>query len=165
MPRPFTTKEEFLQKTERITESGCWLWMGTLEKDGYGRLNKKPVHRLSWEFHRGEIPRAKMILHTCDIHSWVNPDHLYVGSHQDNMDDKVIRDRAAKGSKHGMTVLSEALVQEIAGMIRQGSGIAYISKILGVREYHVKNIKYGNSWRWLTGFGRLDDRRAKCQAA
>lgn len=89
-----------------ITETGCWIWLGgTRGKSGYGCMThpktQKPTqaHRFSWELHRGEIPEGMLVLHKCDVPSCVNPDHLYLGTHGENMKDMVKRNRRPKKYK------------------------------------------------------------------
>src|SRR5437899_2909447 len=108
------TKEQFVSSTEPIPEAGCWLWMGAVlkpsKKDptsgGYGICEwhgiTRTAHRVSYELFRGPIPEDKQVLHTCDVRSCVNPNHLYLGTHEDNMNDRSARGRTAKGSQHGM---------------------------------------------------------------
>lgn len=82
--------------------SGCWLWTGALIGGGYGAFftdHQWKAHRFSYQIHKGDIPDHLMVRHTCDQASCVNPDHLFLGTHQDNMDDKVRRNRQAKGRK------------------------------------------------------------------
>jgi hypothetical protein len=70
--------------------SGCWLWTAATIR-GYGQiaLNRKPAyaHRLSWELAHGPIPDGLSVLHTCDVPLCVRPDHLFLGSQQDNLTD------------------------------------------------------------------------------
>lgn len=79
------------------TDCGCSLWLGCLNKNGYGqlRLNGRMVyaHRLSWENKNGPIPDGLFALHHCDNPACINPDHLFLGSHKDNSDDKVKKKR------------------------------------------------------------------------
>ena len=79
-----------------VTESGCWLWLKhTHNGDGRIRVNGKlfTASRLSYIKHIGEIPDGLFVLHKCDVRCCVNPDHLYVGTHQQNMTDRMIRER------------------------------------------------------------------------
>ena len=75
---------------EIIPWSGCWLWLGPTNR-GYGSLwyswIKSLAHRVSWELFRGPIPDGLYVLHKCDIKCCVNPDHLYVGTQADNIQD------------------------------------------------------------------------------
>ena len=74
-----------------IPESGCWLWLLCTMNSGYGSVkhNRKMhgAHRVSYEQFNGAIPDGMHVLHTCDCKLCVNPDHLYVGTHKENMTD------------------------------------------------------------------------------
>lgn len=79
-----------------VPECGCWLWMGCVDRDGYGRMRGLVdgvvwfmfAHRASFIVHKGNIPNRLHVLHRCDVPSCINPDHLYAGTHQQNMQDK-----------------------------------------------------------------------------
>lgn len=77
--------------------SECWYWRGSLEEFGYGRLQSKRAHRLSWTLFNGEIPKGLYVLHKCDIRNCVNPDHLFLGTQIDNMRDMVKKGRHNNG--------------------------------------------------------------------
>lgn len=74
----------------------CWLWLGGTQ-DGYGRLRyagkKILAHRLSWEMHFGKIPEGLWVLHKCDVRNCIRPEHLFLGTNQDNVDDKMRKKR------------------------------------------------------------------------
>jgi len=80
--------------------SGCWHWVGAVDANGYGWASVaeypkiKHAHRLSYIAHKGPIPEGGYILHSCDEPSCINPDHLRVGSHRDNQNDRVKRNRS-----------------------------------------------------------------------
>lgn len=79
--------------------SGCWLWFGATVPDGYGSFgiatNKtEKAHRVSWKLHKGPIPPDKHVLHTCDNRCCVNPDHLWLGTNEDNVADRVLKGRS-----------------------------------------------------------------------
>ena len=86
---------------------GCWTWGGSLHKKGYGlwgfRGKIHKAHRISYRIHKGRIPDGLCVCHACDNPPCVNPKHLWVGTHQDNADDKYEkgRDNHAKGEANG----------------------------------------------------------------
>jgi hypothetical protein len=84
-------------KIKRKTE--CWLWQGSRYGSGrrYGHISYKrkqwATHRLAWHLARGDIPDGLHVLHKCDVGHCINPAHLFLGTHQDNMTDKRLKDR------------------------------------------------------------------------
>jgi hypothetical protein len=93
--------------------SGCWIWLKALAANGYGVLNidGKTVraHRASYEVHKHvAVPSSTDVCHTCDIRSCVNPDHLFVGTRADNM-----QDCAKKGRIRIPGFVGEQLTQSV----------------------------------------------------
>ena len=85
-------------------ESGCWLYGGENFGNKYAQIavggregGHKLAHRFSYELHVGEIPRGKFICHKCDVRNCVNPGHLYAGDHEDNNQDRKVRNRSKRG--------------------------------------------------------------------
>ena len=87
--------------------SGCWLWKRAINSAGYGLIGKEgklyTAHRISWELHNGPIPEGIQVCHKCDVKYCVNPDHLFLGTQKDNMDDAVRKGRVnySKNGKKG----------------------------------------------------------------
>ena len=93
-----TIKDRFNDSYIPVTETGCWIWTGALNRHrGYGRLRFKDkeikAHRYSWELHNGPIPDGLQVLHKCDTPACVNPDHLWLGTHKENMHDCIKKGR------------------------------------------------------------------------
>lgn len=96
--------EEFANKINEngslILDTPCWEWMGTKNPNGYGSFSSRYfsglAHRASWEIFVGPIPDGLFICHKCDNKSCVNPEHLFLGTQYDNMQDKAQKDRLAK---------------------------------------------------------------------
>lgn len=80
--------------------TGCHEWTACHLPNGYGAIQyegkKLSAHRVSWQLHNGEIPEGMHVLHKCDNRRCVNPEHLFVGTHQDNMKDRSQKGRAAR---------------------------------------------------------------------
>ena len=120
-PRPRRAVED--RFWEKVDKSGdCWEWTGCRHKQGYGRFHVKtgepPVfaHRLSYEMANGPIPDGMHVLHSCDNPSCVNPAHLSLGTHRQNMSES-----AERGRKHSSLRdnLSEVHAMREAGATQQ----------------------------------------------
>lgn len=115
-----------MKYVEPLPFSGCWLWTGFLLRDGYGgfAIGGGPVsaHRFSWSIKNGEIPDGMCVLHRCDVACCVNPDHLFLGTQQTNIADKVAKNRQARGERHGMSKLSDDDVKSI-GVLKNMVGM------------------------------------------
>jgi hypothetical protein len=79
-----------------VPECGCWIWLGAANR--YGMVRGDRAHRVSWKTFRGPIPHGLHVLHKCDTPLCVNPDHLFLGTHLDNMKDKEEKGRGNQPS-------------------------------------------------------------------
>jgi hypothetical protein len=119
---------------------GCWLWQGAKNQRGYGLAyydgkKNQTVHRLMWRLHFGEIPEGKLVCHTCDTPSCVNPEHLFLGTNQDNSDDKIAKGRY----KHGIKRMTPEQVREIRAL--KASGLTYLEiQARGYQDYAWESI-------------------------
>lgn len=100
-----TTRERFEEKYATDPSTGCWVWTGSKTlSGGYGQLSVGGVpmraHRFSYELHNGPIPEGLMVCHRCDVPSCVNWEHLFLGTHADNMYDRGKKRRTACGDRH-----------------------------------------------------------------
>ena len=138
------------------SDRGCWAWTGTTSKDGRGRFGanyrSNLAYRVSWEIHKGTIPRGLFVLHKCDNPNCVNPEHLFLGTHQDNMDDKRAKGRLPLGEEAYQAKLTEAQVVT-ARMLFAGKkvlrGMRATAHSLGVSTATLRDAVVGNTWKWL----------------
>jgi hypothetical protein len=135
----------------KVPESGCWIWVGPTTIHGYGRLTfgartNIGAHRASYELKHGKIPDGFFALHHCDIKCCVNPDHIFVGTQQQNMDDKVQKKRQAKGHRHGMSKLTEEQAKEAKFSNQKAVDLA---NKFNCSATMIRQIRSGLYWRHL----------------
>jgi hypothetical protein len=111
--------ERFINKVDQT--DGCWNWLGSTDANGYGQFRRLvngkwtmyKTHRFSYEHFKGEIPPQLLILHSCDNRQCVNPEHLRYGTHQDNVDDMMSRNRKVVGKNPNHNNLTHERVAAI----------------------------------------------------
>lgn len=163
--RPLQKQFHGLSESERFMKwlapqsNGCWDWQGATIKHkdtrqyswhGFWRNSSGNIelsHRAAWRMFKGEIPDGLHVLHKCDNPKCVNVEHLYLGTHQDNMRDVKERGRGnpghLQGSKHGMAKLTEEKVREI----RESSESAKeIAQRMGVARTTIYDVRNGKIW-------------------
>jgi len=98
-------------------ENNCWEWTGSISTKGYPQSGlsrySKVASRTSYMVFIGKIPKGILVCHKCDNPKCVNPDHLFLGTQQDNMNDMVEKGRSLRGEKHPKTKLNESDVRRI----------------------------------------------------
>ncbi|CKG64400.1 Uncharacterised protein [Streptococcus pneumoniae] len=135
--------------------NGCFICTSHAEnsKDGHIRVRSSTsqerwlLHRLIYKECFGEIPEGLVVRHKCDIPKCINPEHLELGTPNDNVSDRVIRGRSAVGERHARAKLKETDIIHIRYMYDWGLTGQDISKLYGVSDstiYGVLNKKY---WR------------------
>lgn len=146
------TMERFWAQTHR--ENDCIIYTQAIDKD-YGRFSFKSktyrAHRFSYMIHKGDIPEGYVIRHTCDNKLCVNPDHLLLGTHQDNMIDMVNRNRVKWGSEAPKAKLSATQVLEILTDWLSGASQTSLAQKYSVSQASIYSIVQGRSWCRVTG--------------
>jgi len=167
MPNIRNTEKDFWNQT-RKTDS-CWIWTGSKTGSlGYGRFGFRNkyylAHRLSWEFHFGEIPKGMQICHHCDNPLCVNPDHLFMGTQSDNIKDAVKKGRMKNLFKKGHTGLdfqrpcgenchfSKLKLKDIIKikeLLKRGIRTMEIASKFGLSQRYIYDIKNGEAWKHI----------------
>jgi hypothetical protein len=149
-------RQRILDGSKLNLVSGCWEWQhGTLavKYGGMKILGKsKYVHRLAYEEFVMPIPKGMFVCHLCDNPICCNPDHLFLGTNKDNMDDKVAKGRQQRGSKQVLSKLKENDVVKIVEMLMSGLSQTSVAAVFGISKSVVSSISTGRAWRHVTGF-------------
>lgn len=148
-----STSERFAARHSLDVITGCWPWTARKNAKGYGvfkATGEVSAHRVSWVLFRGAIPAEMFVCHRCDNPSCVNPDHLFLGTHDDNMRDMVDkgRQRSACGSAHPNAKFTEddarAIRAEFA--LRKTTQRA-LAKRYGVSQTAIHFVTSEKHWR------------------
>ena len=147
--------------------SGCWIWGLAHFRNGYGAVSNRSerlAHRLSYRAHFGEIPAGKFVCHKCDTPSCVNPLHLFVGSHSENMKDMAKKGRhwlvknpeksflngskfqRVSGERHGNAKMSAAQAAAIRKRFLSGEKLKSIVLDVGLSKSAVYSAATGRSY-------------------
>lgn len=173
------TRADLARKMERFENyfipepnSGCWLWIGGLNPDGYGSFRwstrrSGKAHRISWRLYRGLL-RGAHVLHRCDVRCCVNPDHLFLGDNAANVADRVAKgrtvaisgpahphwkggislDRGTRGIARGERVHGSKLTESTVREIRAATGAQRaIAVKFGVAQTLISQVKRKKVWR------------------
>jgi hypothetical protein len=160
-PHKHTPAEvRFWAKVDKTSVGGCWSWTGGTNGVGYGALGirlgpdqweKVSAHRFSWSLAHGEIEPGVFVCHRCDNPRCVNPAHLFLGTHADNMRDRMERGRQARGERHGHSKLKPADVVLIRNERAAGTTAAALAERFGVSGPCVSRICTGKTWSYIGG--------------
>lgn len=145
------TEEDFWRRVS-IPENpnGCWLWTGPTKTYGYGiasyRRRNYRAHRLAYELFYGPFDSGLLVLHLCRNRHCVNPDHLYLGTAQDNANDAINDGTTLKGQKNKASTLGNADVVQIKKMLAAKVPHRTIGGIFKIHKTAISKISRGISW-------------------
>lgn len=157
MPNKSTVREKLEAYSWAVTECGCWIWLMSADKHGYGYFHIDAVsvkaHRASYEEYNGPVPKGMLVCHRCDTPACINPEHLFVGTYKDNAEDMVKKGRQSrkKGERIGTSKLLESEVREIS-LLLQHSQLAQgaIAEKFKVNQRTISEINIGKRWTHVT---------------
>jgi len=148
-------KLRFWKFVERRPD-GCWLWRGSRDRIGYGHFRSRALassgvlaHRYSWFIHHGPVLDGLDVCHRCDVPGCVNPQHLFLGTHTDNMRDMFAkkRRRILRGSQLSHAVLTEEDVREIRRKRAAGASLSELSERFGLAKSNICAIAKRRRWK------------------
>jgi hypothetical protein len=158
-----------------VDENACWLWTSYTRTGRmgsgltYGRIKVKvggvwkhiAAHRLAYELTYGLVPEGKCVLHTCDVPLCCNPNHLFIGTVDDNNKDRVEKGRSSMGEAHPKAVLTEERVIEIVKLTKEGWTQRALAEKFNVGKRSIQNILEGKGWKHITGIERRESGSGK----
>jgi hypothetical protein len=143
---------DYLRRKSKLMDTGCWEWLGSFLR-GYPRCGGGLVHRLIYVLHTQSCVGDLKVCHTCDNPRCLNPDHLFKGTHQDNVDDQVSKLRQAHGERNGRAKLTDQDVRNIRRLYHRGTrnfGQVALSQRFGISQTGISEIVRGKKWKYVT---------------
>lgn len=144
LPDPFSWLSLLQQIDFSAGAESCWPWNGLVDKDGYGHIRGIRVHRLAAEYHLPGFKKEDVVRHSCDFPACCNPAHLVLGTQLENVQDRVDRDRSARGEVNGRALLTVFDVEEIRRSSEPAAGLA---ERFGVSKWTIYDVRRGRSWK------------------
>lgn len=136
-------------------ENDCWLWTGSVNDDGYGNIwigkSCKKTHRVSYILFKGDIPDKMCVCHKCDKRSCINPEHLWIGTHKDNMNDMVNKGRTLYAEQRKNNKIPRALYLEIVNKYLSGQRQTQLAK-----EYNCHSTTIWNAIHKIVPINKID---------
>lgn len=147
--------ERFWSRVNREPGQGpngeCWEWTAGRTGSNYGSTwdgeKIRAAHHMAWFLTHGKWP-GPQLLHSCDHPPCCRPSHLSEGTQKDNMEDKVAKNRQARGERNGNAVLTEKQVRKIKSLLT-GHNDGLLAKQYGVSKSAINHLRLGITWRWL----------------
>ena len=149
----------FWSKVQKLSgEDACWVWTARLDKDSYGQFRicqdgKKfaiKAHTYSWELANSFTLKKGIghcVCHTCDHPYCVNPAHLFLGTQQENTQDRNNKGRQARGETSGAAKLTESQVIEMRQSRAEGMTLTQLAKLFGVAATTAGYVVNRRSWK------------------
>lgn len=130
----------------------CWVWKGGITKAGYGNFRvvyaQVKAHRMSWFIHKGPISAGLFVCHTCDVKHCVNPDHLFLGTGKQNMEDCTQKRRQCYGIRCHSAKLTPEMVRSLRSRFTGARGeVSQMARELGMDYSTIKEAISGSTWK------------------
>lgn len=145
--------ERFWTKVVKNGQDECWFWSAGKSRGRYGQFwmegRVEGAHRVAWAIKNGVVPDGMHVLHRCDNPTCVNPSHLWLGTHADNMADREAKGRGhqPKGARNGSARLTREIVRQIRHVYANGTKTqARLAEIFGVNNTCISKIVRREKW-------------------
>jgi hypothetical protein len=154
-----STSERFFQKIAPVDKNGCMLWIGNKYWDGYGKFHVREIsnnisfwktvraHRYAWELKNGPIPKGLYVCHKCDNPLCVNPDHMFLGTQKNNLEDMASKKRSTIGCRNPMSKLTDEDIRIIREMYKNGYTQQSIANIYSLSRSNIGLIVTNQTWK------------------
>lgn len=146
-----SVQDRLARQSKKVDETGCIEWTGYIRSDGYGslRIDGKQVqaHRAAYEFAFGKIEDGLLVCHRCDNRKCINPEHLFLGTHQDNMKDMTEKNRQSREASRWSSKLNAGQVAEIRTRHSHGETIRALATYFGIGKTAIFNIVDRHTWK------------------
>lgn len=145
--------EERFALYTKLAETGCIEWLGTTDRDGYGYFSigdkNRRAHRYAWERKHGQIPKGLCVCHKCDNRKCVNVEHLFLGTSQENTQDRHAKGRTVglKGSRHANAKTTEVSVRGMRWLYSCGATYGELATIFGLTKQTIRGIVHREHWK------------------
>lgn len=156
MPKFKYMRKRFWSKVDIREKDDCWEWLASKNPDGYGRfwINNRleQAHRVSWSFFKGDIPEGMKLLHHCDNPGCCNPSHLFIGTQQDNADDREAKGRGNQsiGEKNGNSKLIAKDVLKIRAIYSDGlASQRKLAEMFSISKSMIGYILSRSNWKHI----------------
>lgn len=134
-----------------VQENGCWNWLAYKNPAGYGQVRVNWVlwlaHRYSWHCNKGDIPEYLLVLHHCDNPACVNPDHLFLGTHADNLADRDAKGKHNRGERNGQAKVTAEQVELIRKRYEAGETQSQLGRAFGMNRSAIHKIVHKTHWK------------------
>lgn len=146
--------QEFIARFEaKLDKSGaCWIWTASVAGKGYGQMKlpgqrkQEYSHRIAYLLYKGLIPEGIQVCHTCDTPRCCNPDHLFLGTAKENLQDMKTKNRHLAGAKNAQAKLTDDQVRQIRVMLAANIPQHRIAAVFGVQQMAISRINTGERW-------------------
>jgi hypothetical protein len=149
-------QEKFWSYAKILGTDCCWEWQGALDSYGYGTFNfqyepkrRKGIlsHRISYFLTHGNLPDHLLVCHHCDNTKCVNPQHLFLGTHNDNRHDSIKKNRHCRGEGQHAHKLTEKQVIQVRQFYQEGMTYAAIGEKFGMTKTGIWAVVSGKTWK------------------